>query len=264
MNLYAPNTELHDVGQVAVANVTGNIAAKRQWILDNLVDEDEWFIMADDNIQKFRAINYPWYCMDQLDEIGTKNEVDITPEMAEGVFAETLQKAEESNARFVGFRTNSNPFFGRKKWNEVSYVSTKLCMIKKDSGIRFNPEFPMRDEVQFTAENLIKYGRVLVNKYLFPVANHYEKGGIGGLDERLVKRKEECRRLMIKYPGLLKFKKNHKSTPEESDVQLRIHTVDKVNDWRMDLVSRGIVGPAHDPMPNTAPDPRAQEYHTVL
>ena len=113
------------------------------------------------------------------------------------------------------------------------------------------------------AEHLIKYGRVLVNKYLYPVANHYEKGGIGSLDARLERRREECRKLMLKYPNLLKFKKNHKSTPEGSDVQLRIHSTNQIDNWRLDIASRGL-GKAYDPMPNTQPAPEEKDYFSVL
>lgn len=264
MDKYVVNQELHQVGGVAIADITGNIAAKRQWILDNLVEEDEWFIMADDNIRSFRAIAEPWYSMAQLDDIGITMEREIAPERAMEIFLETMQEADSRGARFVGFRTNSNPFFGRKKWNDVSYVSTKLCMIKKDSDIRFDPNFPMRDEVQFCAEHLFKYGRVLVNKYLFPVANHYEKGGIGGLEERLERRKQECKQLMFKYPGLFKYKKNHKSTPPESDLQLRIHSMNQIDNWRLEMASRGIASKVHDPMPNTPEAPEKKDYYRVL
>lgn len=263
MHLYSKNAELHKVGAVAIANVTGNIAKKRQWILDNLVAEDEWIVMADDNIRSFRMIAEPWYGMDQLDEEGVKKEKDAIPLAAWNVMKESMAEADARGAKLVGFRTNSNPFFGRKKWNDVSYVSTKLCCIKKDSDIRFDPEFPLRDEVQFCAEHLIKFGRVLVNKYLYPAANHYEKGGIGSLDARLERRKEECRKLMLKYPGLFKYKKNHKSTPPESDLQLRMHSMDQIDNWRLELASRGL-SVAHDPVPGIPEAAEKKDYYHVL
>ena len=228
-NLYAgTGTDLH----IQIADVTGNIAAKRQWILDNLVEEGEWIVMADDNIKGFRAIAEPWYSGPELDDTGILMEKPIEPKRVLDIILECQAEAENRGAKFVGFRTNSNPFFGRKKWNDVSYVSTKICLIKKDSRIRFDPEFPMRDEVQFTAEHLLRNGRTLVNKYMYPVANHYEAGGIGPLDSRLEKRREECRKLMLRYPMLFKFKKNHKSTPPESDLQLRIHSTKQLIEWR--------------------------------
>lgn len=247
-DMYDKNPELVNVPKI-VANVTGNIAAKRQWILDNLVAGGEWFLMADDNIRSFQCIRQPWYGADELDETGVKMEVAIDYRMAWEVIMETLGEAEARGAQLAGFRTNSNPFFGRRKFNDVSYVSTKLCLIKKNSDIRFDPDFPLRDEVLFCAEHLLRVGKVLVNKYLYPVANHYEKGGIGSLDSRLDRRREECRLLMFRYPDLFKYKKNHKSTPEGSDLQLRLHSLRQIESWRYHMFAGGIAPRCPDPLP---------------
>jgi|TARA_Y100000310_G_scaffold84459_1_gene81329 hypothetical protein len=232
-DLYSKNDSLEGYN-IVVSGIVGNLAKKRQWILDNLVEEDEWITMADDNIRKYRCISMPWYDMPELDEEGITKEVDISSAQGLAVFAETLHEADKRGAKFCGFRSNSNPFFGRRKWSDVSYISTKLCLIKKDSRIKFDPEFPMRDEVLFTAEHLKLFGRVLVNKYLFPGAPHYEKGGLGSLDSRLQRRREECLKLMDKYPNLFRWKKN-KSTPEGSDIQLRLHSVKQVEQWKQQM-----------------------------
>lgn len=252
-DLYDSKMELANIPKV-VCNITGNIAAKRQWILDNLVEEGEWFVMADDNIRSFQCIRQPWYGANELDETGVKMEVPIDYRMAWEVIEETLAEAKKRGAQFAGFRTNSNPFFGRKKWNEFSYVSTKLCLIQKNSNIRFEPEFPLRDEVLFCAEHLLRVGKVLVNKYMYPVANHYEKGGIGSLDSRLERRKEECRNLMIKYPDLFRFKKGHSTTPEGSDVQFRLNSQKQIENWRYNMFANGIAPrcPAPLPLPSHA------------
>src|SRR3990167_226401 len=44
-----------DPKRIVVSGQERNLSVQRNWILDNLVEKDEWIVMADDNIQRVTA-----------------------------------------------------------------------------------------------------------------------------------------------------------------------------------------------------------------
>ena len=90
------------------------------------------------------------------------------------------------------------------------------------------------EDFRNTAEHLCRYGAVLINNYIFPVANHYEGGGMGTYQERIPVRKQDVRLLMEKYPGLFRIKDRSGFEPA-TDLALRLHTPKQIQAWRREL-----------------------------
>jgi len=87
------------------------------------------------------------------------------------------------------------------------------------------------DDYAYTAENLKHIGKVLINNYLYPKCNHYEKGGIGTYPERVHKKILDCKYLMNKYPKLFRYFKKNNCHPE-AEIVIRLHTEKQIEKWR--------------------------------
>jgi len=106
----------------------------------------------------------------------------------------------------------------------------KMCLQKKDN-IRYDTNIYCIDDYAYSIEAMIKYGKILVNSYVFPVANHNESGGLGKLAERAPNKKKDCDYLMKKYAGLLRYK-NRKNSLEGCEVCLRFYKEEQFMNWR--------------------------------
>jgi len=214
-----------------------------QWIIDNLVADGEWFCAMDDNIHRFTAV-----CEEEYDVLVMK---DKYPEKFERndqpwrdrVYGQTIDNnrlnkileqlvdhCEEVGAWYGGFSTVDNSFFRGKKYSYCGYVISKACVIKK-CGINYDTNVKVMDDYAYTAENLIKFGKVVINKYVFPIAGHYENGGIGTYPERLDKKIAHCEYLMNKYPNLFRYYEKKNCHPK-AEIIIRFCRQKQVDIWR--------------------------------
>lgn len=223
-----------DAERIVVSGQERNLSKQRNWILDNLVQEDEWIVMADDNLQRVTATIPLYYALDRLSEAQAKETEEVTQELLKTILSELQGKAEEEGARLAGFRTTDNPFFGRKKWG-LGFVRGKMYIMKK-SEVRHDETFSVMTDWEFTCKHLLNDGKTLVNKYVFPFGPHYQEGGIGSLESRVPERRKNCVRLMQRYPGLLLYNEK-KNMPTGSDVQLRFNSAEQMDKWRWWMLS---------------------------
>lgn len=221
--------------KILVSNAPFGILNQRMWIWDNLIEDGEWFITMDDNIDHFTALSDDLYYNTIISELEpnlkSKFETNISTKRAFEIFEETKSKAEEIGACLCGFATVDNFYFRTKKWRDVGYVITKLAIIKKTKYIKYDPKLEAMEDYGFTAQNLLKFGKVLINNYLFPIAGHYEKGGIGTYSERTPRKVIDCEYLMIKYPGLFRYKVKSGCHPK-AELQIRFTSSKQVFEWR--------------------------------
>lgn len=239
-SMYADNPSIPE-DKLVVANVPFGVSFIRQWIIDNLIKEGEWFLTADDNIQHFTAVEKSRYDQEEL-TLETEPDLDEASELAEifmqkidndrfwEVVNDTVTKAEKTGAEYCGFAVVDNYYFRNKKWREVGYVISKLALIKK-SDIGYDPQIIATDDYGFTAEQLLQRGKVLINNFLFPVAKHYEAGGIGTYEERTPMKIADCKYLMKKYPQLFRYKKKKGCHPL-AEIQVRFTDLTQVEKWR--------------------------------
>lgn len=220
------------------SGVEPNISKQRNWIRNNLVKDGEWFCMMDDNIEKFNMFPNPYYMMKTLNRthpefkslrtILENNYIDAFK--LEECFQESIFKAEEINAAFIGFATIENYFFRNKKWKTISMICSKCCLIKNDE-LRYDENVLTMDDYEYSIKSMIKYGKVLVNSYIFPNAHHNQSGGLGKLSERAEKKVKDCFYITNKYPGLFRFKNRVNSVPN-GEICLKFYKETSFANWR--------------------------------
>jgi hypothetical protein len=140
----------------------------------------------------------------------------------------------------MGFGTTPNFFFRDKRYREVGYVISKAA-VRKNVGTPFALDAQAMEDYAYTAETLLRYGKVLINNYIFPVAGHYEKGGIGTYAERLPKKIEASEILMKRYPMLFRHPKK-KGTDPKGELAIRFTSLKQVEQWRAFMRAKGFTG----------------------
>lgn len=233
---YAQNPSI-DPKRIVINGLPYGNALARNWILDNLVEEGEWFIMADDNIDGFWIVHESYYGNADIDT-STFNSAfwralfdrDASWETFARRAEEDRAEAERRGARLVGYATNDNHYFRAKKYRDVGYVSTKICLIKKDH-LRCDDRLMSKVDFEFTAAHLKEHGRVLINNFIFPRARHFEPGGIGTVKERTPSNVFGCNLLMEKYPGMFAYA-TKSGRQNRSEVKFTFTDVDQVDAWR--------------------------------
>jgi len=217
-----------DPERIIVSNQPLGISYQRQWILDNLIKDNEWFITADDNIERITGL------------IGLKIQPtrkdfskELTTEQFIGICNEMIAISNINNISYCGFAVVDNYFFRLKKYRYAGYVISKLALIKK-TGINYDSSILAMDDYGYTAENLLKYGKVLINNFVFPVAKHYQDGGIGNYQERLSKKIKDCVYLMNKYPELFRYK-SKVGCDAKAELQVRFTTTNQVRQWQKEI-----------------------------
>jgi hypothetical protein len=216
-------------------NTAYGISNIRQWIITNYIKPDEWFITMDDNIKTITALSEPHYSKLLIEkEESNKLKEQFSTKINIIKFMELLHKdiefAKQNNIHYGGFAVVDNPYFRTKKYRFVGYVISKMAFIH-NNGINYDPKIVSMDDYGFTAENLLKYGKVLINNYIFPIAGHYEKGGIGTYEERKPKKIIDCTYLMQKYPLLFRY--NEKSYGDKhAEIMVRFYNIEQINKWQ--------------------------------
>jgi hypothetical protein len=215
-----------DPARIVVSGMPLGLGGQRNWILENLVEDGEWFGMFDDNIDGFSGVTGELY-NDPKHDVDTFTgpfwrkiySASVSPYQLSKICEESIQMATTIGARLVGFSVTDNYYFRRKKWQAYGYVSTKAAIIQK-TRLRFDPFFKAKDDHDFTAANLTEYGKVLINNYVFPLAGHFEPGGIGNKATRMELCVKESARLVEKYPDLWRLRDKKSMAPKAEVVLL--------------------------------------------
>jgi hypothetical protein len=90
------------------------------------------------------------------------------------------------------------------------------------------------EDFRYTAEHLLRYGKILINNYARAYAGEYKPGGMGTYDARIVRRWRDCRTLIKMYPGLLRIKDLKYAVPN-TDLSLRTYNEERIERWRQTL-----------------------------
>ena len=233
LKAYRENKEL-DKMEIIVSHAKEGIPFQRQWILEHLTEKNEWFVFADDNIQYFTAVHEPQYSQDKCTDreaFAVKAETD----WVWTILRETQWKAETIGAKFCGFAVVDNYYFREKKWRTVGHVIQKIAILQ-NVGIRYDPNILSMGDYYYTAENLLRYGKVLINNYMFPIAKHYQEGGIGTYAERVPKKIHDCAFLIAQYPDMFRYKRKAGCHPL-AELQVRFTSEKQVQQWRKNMIA---------------------------
>ncbi|MDD5109504.1 MAG: hypothetical protein PHC29_08435 [Candidatus Omnitrophica bacterium] len=227
----------------AITGIYNGISGQRQWILNNLIEEGEWFLTMDDNIKSFTSVTGELYEKSILDtendkSLKEKYEDQINIDRLLEICDEMINISEEKNIHYCGFSTTPNFYFRSRKYRYVGYVISKMALIKKSSKINYDQNIKAMDDYAYTAENLLKFGAVLINNFVHPISKHYQEGGIGTYDERVEKKIADAKYLMLKYPGLFRYKIKSGCHPK-AEIQIRQNNTRQINEWRREMFLKG-------------------------
>ena len=238
---YVDNSTVEE-SRVIVSGVAADdygLTRQREWICENLVEPDEWFVFADDNIKALTAVAKGYYDCTELPVQDGNGPIwkDVysrlcTVERFMEIAAETRGIAESVGAHWCGFATTPNFYFRGTKWRYAGYVIGKLT-IAHNIGVPFDHTISMED-FNNTAEHLYRFGAVVINNFVWPQAGHYEGGGMGRYEERVPVRKQDVQLLLRKWPGLFRVK-NRPGFEPDTDLALRLHRAKQIQQWRRDL-----------------------------
>jgi len=231
--------------KVVVSGAPFGVANQRQWIHDNLIEKNEWYISLDDNIHYFQAVPDSHYDKEFLPVKTDKSMKDLfetrcSPERFLKLCEKLAEKGEKERAYNIGFGTTSNFFFRDKHYRYVGYVISK-AVVRKNVGTPFALDAQAMEDYAYTAETLLRYGKVMIDNYIFPVAGHYEKGGIGTYAERLPKKIEASKILMERYPLLFR-QPQKKGVDPKGELAIRFTSTEQVEKWRTMMRVKGFKG----------------------
>lgn len=235
-NRYRGNPTINP-SQLIVAAAEPGLPAIRNWIINHLVEDGEWFVFADDNMRALWKVPEPEYSQPELAvKYGGSGiwrpiyEATCTAAEFEVVLEETRAEAEWIGTAHAGFSGTSNYYFRGKKWSHASLVWGKLT-IQRKTVLRFDPDCAGMTDYDFTAAHMLEFGAVVVNNFAWPVATRYTPGGEGQYRDRLPLKVKACHRLMALYPGLYRFNPRRGEHPE-SEVLMRIHSPEQIAKWQ--------------------------------
>jgi hypothetical protein len=211
-------------GAPIVTDNDAGLAYQRNSALD-LLDMGEWAVFMSDDFLRIRS--YPKefifsktrktavaekkhgkYINQNALKI-TREEFDISFSDLYEYFPKLIEIAEANSIHLIGFSNNDNPQALENKFSTKGLVDGRIYLLKK-STYKFDPHAQSIDDYAWTAENLVRHGKVLTLNWVIPYFSRYTSGGFGSITERHDLRKKEASYLVNKYSPVLKFadKKN--------------------------------------------------------
>ena len=234
---YSKNDTLNP-NDLIVSGCPAGIHYQRQWVKDNLVEDGEWFLFIDDDISKITALPEPYYNDDYFN-VGSKynkdyvslfkTEIDIYKFLE--ICKEMIKKSDSMGIHMAGFASTPNYFFRENKWRYVGYILGGCTLHKKNKILNWDKNNSTMEDWGMSSENLLLFGKVLINNYVFSVADMYVLGGIGKYNVRVAQKIIDCAYLIKKYAGLLAYKKKSGCHPK-AELRIRFNNINQVELWR--------------------------------
>jgi len=218
----------------------------RNYIIEELVEEGEWYIRLDDNITHLTMVDDAHYGFSTLDVQGEPEkfkDVYNTPTDFSKVYEKIVgmtKMAERTGANLIGFCSNENFFFRSKKYRDVGYIIGKAVVHRK-TDLLIDKNLVSTDDYGYTAQQLYEYGKVLINNYICFHKKHYSPGGIGGrgkkseiYERRKANKIKDVEYLMEEFPALFRYS-SKKTGDAKAEIQIRFTNINQVKKWRAAL-----------------------------
>lgn len=242
---YIKNSSI-DPNKIIVADIPFGMTPMREFVLGELVKEGEWYLSLDDKCTNVVAWDQEFYKQDFINvpkkysgELKRKANTKISALEFLEKCQEMIEIADKENIYYMGFSTQDNYYFRLKKYLYVGYVIGKAHLNKK-SHLKYDPNILVMDDYSFTAQNLVRFGKVLINKFIYVNGNHYLKGGIGNYQQRLEKKLQDSQYLMKKYPLLFRYKAKSDRV-KEAELVIRYHDPGQIYAWKNILKQNGVI-----------------------
>jgi|TARA_R110002110_G_scaffold145775_1_gene335314 hypothetical protein len=190
-------------------------AIQREWAEHNLIDENEWYVTIDDNVQQLNGLpreHWP----EGRDKLTKQECMELRKQMFQVLPAkEVLRRVNalklkclEMGTVLGSFAYINNALFRAKHWREVAYSNTTWS-VRKRCGLNWRPwKDAMWEDFITTCEAVSIYGCAPKDDWTGIKQTAYETGGIGCLQDRIAPLTKDCNNLLAMYPGLLKPIKN--------------------------------------------------------
>ena len=150
-------------------------------------------------------------------ELGNNDEMSLKEMFS--MFPPLIKLAEKNNVYLIGFALHDNPLNLKNKFTTKGLADGRFWLIKK-SNYKFDENVQLVDDVSWTAENIVRHGKVLVLNWCVPFFSRYTAGGFGSIEKRLDQRKKECAYLVKKFYPLVRFAKKAKW---EAGTHIKLH-----------------------------------------
>lgn len=223
---YLKNGTVDRGGRIVASGVPKGLANNRNWYLDEHLEFGEWCLMlVDDWIKCTELEGYDEERRTEL-PITTKNSSQWSAKFKREIGIEQFydralelrKEAERIGCDLAGFAGYTNALFRRKHWARNVLADGRAWVMRK-TGLKFDPNVQMVDDMCFCAQNILCGGGTLVNQWVLPECKRYTAGAFGSIDQRMEQKIRECAYLTVMYPGLVRYAPK-KGWPEGSHVKL--------------------------------------------
>jgi glycosyltransferase involved in cell wall biosynthesis len=200
-------------GEPRITGKPKGLAYQRNAALD-MMEEGEWAVFMCDDFQQIRS--YPIAkIMDRTASINVtiqnqaehklrQDKFKMTLKEMFSMFPRLIQIAEANNVKLIGFGLHDNPLNLGRKFTTRGLADGRFWLVQK-STYRFDENVQMVDDVGWTAENLIRHGKVLVLNWTVPYFQRYTAGAFGSIAHRTEQRRKECAYLANKFAPMVRI-----------------------------------------------------------
>jgi hypothetical protein len=198
-----------------------------------MMETDEWALFMVDDLKSLSEVaDYDTRPQRALG-IDMDNQREFPRSMMQSPISATqfVERAHElarvcdaMDSRLGGFCGIANPIFRDRHWRFNVLADGRAWVVKK-SSLRFDTGAQMIDDVCWNAQNIQRFGVVVVNQWVLPDCERYTAGSFGSIDERMEQKLREAAHLTSTYPGLITTKRKA-GWPDGSHVVLR-RTLDR-------------------------------------
>lgn len=196
-------------GETLITDYHKGLSGQRNEVLKTL-ENGQWVIFCSDDYVETKSVPRKYLHgdvtsaddVDNFDYYILKNEVSTL-----SLYNETLRLiniAEAEGINLVGFASNGNPFYLKKKYRYSGLVDGRWFAMKK-TDILFDENVQTMDDHDISAAHLSRGQKVLVNNWMIPNFERYKVGGYGTMLQRLERKKQDCQYLIEKYPDIFYY-----------------------------------------------------------
>jgi hypothetical protein len=219
-----------------VVSGTKELVEKRNWILNNLVEENEWFIGMDDNIQYFTMVRKNWRGRESNVVTGPPPKghrnwrsvynTYVIPERWLEELRKDIQMADALNIPLVGVSNTENPYFRSRRYSNYKLVITKVFAMKNVNRLSFENKYS--HDSWLSALCVANYGKVLVDSFLHHKTKMNEEGGLGSREHRIKNGlMGYMKHTMSSFPGLMRLGRGKLKA-----LSFKFHSEAAIERWR--------------------------------
>ena len=232
----------------AVSGTYNGLSAVREYTRQTL-KTGEWCLHIDDDMLGFVQCDTKFYKKNSRVVLAAGETMITRPKwqkvlsiptefdtVYDVVISDTMREAEGRGAHLCGFSAWENPAFRGKKFTDVGYVCGGMMLMRKQLNTPWRQvQESSCEDYALSAAHLYDNGRVLINKWVYPISKIYRPGGCGTYDERLPAMMRAQQDLCERYGALFAIKNEGREDKRQGELRLRFNSLEQVAKWRAEL-----------------------------